>query len=76
MAAEEPHQLDVVTHAQLRPRGLDQPMYPGRGEPHLMRLRGASNQDIARTRGVSVRTVANQLAAVYRKLGVRSRAEL
>jgi DNA-binding CsgD family transcriptional regulator len=41
-----------------------------------MRLRGASNQDIARTRGVSVRTVANQLAAVYRKLGVRSRAEL
>jgi DNA-binding NarL/FixJ family response regulator len=39
-------------------------------------LRGASNQDIARTRGVSVRTVANQLAAVYRKLGVRSRAEL
>ncbi|MBI5481660.1 MAG: helix-turn-helix transcriptional regulator [Deltaproteobacteria bacterium] len=37
---------------------------------------GKSNQEIAAARGVSTRTVANQLAAVYRKLGINSRAEL
>lgn len=39
-------------------------------------LRGATNKAIARTRGVSERTVANQLARIYDKLRVRSRAEL
>lgn len=39
-------------------------------------LLGRSNAEIARDRGRSARTVANQLAAIYRKLGVRSRAEL
>ncbi len=39
-------------------------------------LGGWSNARIARERGVSVRTVANQVASVFRKLGVRSRAEL
>ena len=39
-------------------------------------LRGASNAAIARQRGTSVRTVANQLATIYRKLAVRSRREL
>lgn len=37
---------------------------------------GKSNADIARIRGTSVRTVANQLAGLFRKLGVRSRSEL
>jgi DNA-binding NarL/FixJ family response regulator len=37
---------------------------------------GASNGDIARDRRTSARTVANQLASVYRKLGIHSRAEL
>lgn len=37
---------------------------------------GSSNKEIAERRGSKVRTVANQLAAVYRKLGVASRAEL
>ncbi|HEY1695349.1 MAG TPA: helix-turn-helix transcriptional regulator [Polyangiaceae bacterium] len=37
---------------------------------------GMSNRTIARWRGSSVRTVANQLASVFRKLGVGSRAEL
>ncbi len=37
---------------------------------------GAKNAEIARRRGTSVRTVANQLASIYRKLGVSSRAEL
>lgn len=39
-------------------------------------LRGASNADIARQRRSSVRTVANQVASVFRKYGVHSRAEL
>lgn len=37
---------------------------------------GASNETIARCRGTSARTVANQVASVFRKFGVGSRAEL
>lgn len=37
---------------------------------------GASNADVARKRGTSVRTVANQLRSIYGKLGIASRAEL
>jgi DNA-binding NarL/FixJ family response regulator len=37
---------------------------------------GRSNADIAATRSVAVRTVANQLASAYRKLGIHSRSEL
>jgi DNA-binding NarL/FixJ family response regulator len=39
-------------------------------------LRGETNAAIARARGTSTRTVANQVAHVFRKLGVRSRREL
>jgi DNA-binding CsgD family transcriptional regulator len=39
-------------------------------------VRGESNAAIAKARGTHVRTVANQLAALFRKLGVASRAEL
>src|SRR5215510_9317144 len=37
---------------------------------------GLTASQIARVRDVSSRTVANQLAQVYKKLGVRSRREL
>jgi DNA-binding NarL/FixJ family response regulator len=37
---------------------------------------GLSNAAIAKKRGRSARTIANQLASVYRKLDVASRAEL
>ena len=37
---------------------------------------GATNQEIADARGVSVKTIGNQLEAIYRKLGVSSRSEL
>ncbi len=37
---------------------------------------GASNDEIARRRGVSKKTVGNQLESIYRKLHVTSRAEL
>jgi DNA-binding NarL/FixJ family response regulator len=39
-------------------------------------LAGRSNLEIARLRGTSVKTVGNQLHAIYRKLGVSSRNEL
>src|SRR5262249_241331 len=39
-------------------------------------LAGLSNHAIAQLRGSSRRTVANQLASVYRKLQVNSRSEL
>jgi DNA-binding CsgD family transcriptional regulator len=39
-------------------------------------LQGMSSREIARKRAVSERTVANQLATIYRKLGVQSRREL
>ncbi|HLK36480.1 MAG TPA: DNA-binding response regulator [Polyangiaceae bacterium] len=39
-------------------------------------LAGHSNAEIARTRGTSPSTIANQVYAIYRKLGVRSRREL
>jgi DNA-binding NarL/FixJ family response regulator len=35
--------------------------------------RGASNEEIARRRRTSTRTVANQIASILRKLGVSSR---
>jgi DNA-binding NarL/FixJ family response regulator len=38
-------------------------------------LLGRSNADIARARGTSPRTVANQVASILKKLGCRSRAE-
>lgn len=37
---------------------------------------GASNKAIAQHRGTADRTVANQIASIYRKLGISSRAEL
>lgn len=39
-------------------------------------VNGVSTRHIALSRGTAERTVANQIAAVYRKLGVHSRAEL
>jgi DNA-binding CsgD family transcriptional regulator len=38
-------------------------------------LRGETTDDIACARSSSVRTLANQLAALYRKLGVSSRSD-
>jgi DNA-binding NarL/FixJ family response regulator len=39
-------------------------------------VRGLSNREIAALRGTSVCTVANQVAALMRRLGLRSRAEV
>lgn len=39
-------------------------------------LDGKTNEEIADARRTSVRTVANQLQSIYRKLGIGSRVEL
>jgi DNA-binding CsgD family transcriptional regulator len=39
-------------------------------------LRGYTDREVAAYRGTAARTVANQLRAVYGKLGINSRAEL
>ncbi len=39
-------------------------------------LQGESSVNIARHRGVAVRTIVNQLSSAFHKLGVRSRSEL
>ena len=39
-------------------------------------LEGTSIEEIARSRGVSARTVGNQAERIYRKLGIVSRFEL
>ncbi len=39
-------------------------------------LAGLSNAEVARRRGSSPRTVANQVARIFRKLGIASRNEL
>jgi DNA-binding NarL/FixJ family response regulator len=39
-------------------------------------INGKSNAEIAESRGTSRRTIANQVASIFRTFGVRSRAEL
>lgn len=42
----------------------------------VLMLQGASNSEIAASRMKSERTIANQVASIFRKLGVGSRSEL
>lgn len=49
---------------------------PAEGEVLRLALDGLSNAEIARARRRATRTIANQVARLYRKLGVRSRLEL
>jgi len=46
---------------------------PSEREISRLVLEGRSNSDIAHQRGTSPRTIANQIAGIYRKLGVGSR---
>lgn len=45
-------------------------------EVALLVFQGATDQEISSFRGVSAKTVSKQLEAIYRKLGIASRAEL
>jgi DNA-binding NarL/FixJ family response regulator len=56
--------------------GLPRCLSKAEGEVASALLLGLSNAEVAARRGVSHRTVANQIAAVFTKLRVRSRLEL
>jgi DNA-binding CsgD family transcriptional regulator len=64
--------IDIPAQCAELPTGLTE----AEREIVTLLLEGRSNQEIATLRGRSYRTVANQLAAIYRKLSVASRAEL
>lgn len=49
---------------------------PAEREVARLVLAGHGNAAIAEVRGSALRTVANQLASIYRKLGVSGRSEL
>lgn len=71
-------QLDAALAAFPEPRSKAVDAQLPRGEHAVAALSvlGLSNQAIAERLGRSVRTVANQLSSVYRKLRVGSRSEL
>ncbi len=69
------HDHLVLTFRLRKPSAAD-PLTASEREVAFAVLTGASNAEIARLRGRSVNTVANQLANVFRKLRVQSRLEL
>lgn len=58
------------------PLASDVVLTPAERDVARRAARGESNEAIARARGSSVRTVANQMAAILRKVGARGRSEL
>jgi DNA-binding CsgD family transcriptional regulator len=58
------------------PASLPDTLTPAEREVVELVLAGSSNQQIADARGASYRTVANQLASIFKKVGVSSRVEL
>src|SRR5690606_22843651 len=63
------------TTPSIAPRGYPELTAAERGITQLV-IEGCSNREIAKRRRVSERTVANQLASIYRKLGSEDRHEL
>ena len=68
----------IVVSVATAPRDEDFPktLAPAEREVMSLVLQGLSNAAIARRRSTSARTVANQIASIFRKLGVGSRNEL
>lgn len=62
----------LPTSAPLSPAGLTD----AEAAVAALVARGFSNEEIGATRNSSPRTVANQLQAIYRKLGIGSRVDL
>jgi DNA-binding CsgD family transcriptional regulator len=58
------------------PPGLWERLSEAEGKVITQLLRGLSNREIAAVRHTSLRTVANQVASAFRRIGVSSRAEL
>ena len=71
-AGEQLVVLSMPSHATERPEALTDAEW----QVARMAASGKPNREIAQLRGTSVRTVANQLASTFRKLGVASRTDL
>jgi DNA-binding CsgD family transcriptional regulator len=70
------HSLVVVSLPTRRHVEVADGLTPAEHAVAQLAMTGMSNAAIGRRRQCSARTVANQLASVYRKLGVQSRGEL
>jgi len=69
--------VEVEVISDDAPRALDEHrLSAAEREVASLLFHGASNEEIARRRGTSPRTVEKQVASCLRRLGVRSRAEL
>jgi two-component system nitrate/nitrite response regulator NarL len=68
-------ELAVVSAPVVDPVGLAS-LTKAEREVLIRLLAGASNAEIAAARGTSTRTVGNQVAALFQKLGVTSRSAL
>jgi DNA-binding CsgD family transcriptional regulator len=71
---EHDGQEHVIVTVPLRVT-LDPALTPAEISVARLIVGGRSNADIARARGTSVRTVANQVASLLRKLGLGSREQ-
>jgi len=67
--------LFVLTETTTRPRAVSK-LSAAELEVVEALLSGETRSEIATRRGVAMRTILNQIASVYRKLGVRSASEL
>jgi DNA-binding CsgD family transcriptional regulator len=65
----------VLLSVPVRQWHLPQQLTPTERAIALAVLSGASNEEVARTRGTSARTVANHLASIFQKTAVSSRIE-
>jgi DNA-binding NarL/FixJ family response regulator len=72
---EDGEEFILLSYPVARPRSWDRLSDAERAVAEAL-LEGQSNAEIAAARGVAVRTIANQVASIFRKLGVRSRTEL
>lgn len=66
----------VVSYSVTGRLGNATALSPGEREVTELLLSGCSYREIAERRNRSVRTIANQIASAFKKLGVSSRAEL
>jgi len=66
----------VLLSVPLRNESGVEPLTAVEREIAAMVVEGMSNAEIAKVRGKSVRTIANQVASAFRKLRVGSRVEL
>jgi DNA-binding CsgD family transcriptional regulator len=76
VAALESDDGSVVVLSFAIEEGPGTGLSPAESEVVAHLLRGRTNAQIAKIRSASERTVANQVANVFRKLGVSSRLEL